>query len=156
MPRRRFQQLPVGYSSEPPLTFVCLDAGDVGSQEVDPVSVQVAAGSVVVLGTAWVDVAGQDLGVSERYARVESVGDGSVPQGVRADVARNTGDLRDPGDHAVDVATVYRLAGDRPKDEPPAGALSPAGFQDAEDGHGDRHGCGLVALADQAQYSVAS
>ena len=112
----------------------CLDAGDVGSQKVDPVSVEVAAGSVVVLGSAGVGVPGQNLSVSERYTCVESVGDGSVPQGVRADVARNTGDLRDPGDHAVDVAAVDRLAGDRPKDESPAGALLPAGFQDAEDG----------------------
>lgn len=43
---------------------VFLDAGDVGSEEVDAVPVEVAAGAVVVLGGAWVGVPGQDLGVS--------------------------------------------------------------------------------------------
>jgi len=41
-----------------------LDAGDVGGQEVDAVSVKVAAGTVVVLGRAWVGVTGEDLGVA--------------------------------------------------------------------------------------------
>lgn len=52
---------------------------------MDPVPVEVAPGSVVVLGSAGIGVPGQDLSVPERYTCVQSVGDGSVPQGVRAD-----------------------------------------------------------------------
>ncbi len=40
------------------------DAGDVGGEEVDAVSVEVAAGAVVVLGGAGVGVPGEDLGVA--------------------------------------------------------------------------------------------
>jgi hypothetical protein len=42
---------------------VLADVRDVGGEEVDPV-VQVAAGSVVVLGGARVGTAGEDLGVA--------------------------------------------------------------------------------------------
>ena len=44
------------------------DSRDVGGEEVDAVSVQVASGAVVVLGGAWIGVPGQDLCVSEWYA----------------------------------------------------------------------------------------
>lgn len=87
----------------------CLDAGDVGSQEVDRMPVQVAAGAIVALGSAGVGVPGQDLGVSQWYTCVESVGDSCMPQRVRADVAWNSSNLRDPGDHPVGVAAVDRL-----------------------------------------------
>ena len=40
------------------------DAGDVGGEEVDAVSVEVAAGAVVVLGGSRVGVSGEDLGVA--------------------------------------------------------------------------------------------
>jgi len=50
------------------------------------VAVEVAAGTVVVLGRAWVGVAGQDLGVTQGDACVQGVGDRCVPQRVRADV----------------------------------------------------------------------
>ena len=40
------------------------DAGDVGGEEVDSVSVEVAPGSVVVLGGSRVGVPSQDLGVA--------------------------------------------------------------------------------------------
>ena len=56
--------------------------------------VEVAAGAVVVLGGAWVGVPGDDLGVAQRDAGVEGVGDGGVPQRVRAHMAANAGDLR--------------------------------------------------------------
>jgi hypothetical protein len=46
------------------------------------VSVEVASGSVVVLGGAGVGMAGEDLGVAERDACVEGVGDRCVPQRV--------------------------------------------------------------------------
>ena len=36
---------------------------------------------------------------------------------------------------------------DRSKKKSPAAALAAAGFQDAEDGHSDRHGRGLDALS---------
>lgn len=55
-----------------------LDAGNVGGEEVDAVSVEVAAGAVVMFGGPGVGVAGEDLGVSERDAGVECVGDGGV------------------------------------------------------------------------------
>jgi hypothetical protein len=51
-----------------------------------PVPVEVAAGAVVVLGGAGVGVPGEDLGVAERYAGVESFGDGGVAKRMRADV----------------------------------------------------------------------
>lgn len=124
-------------------------ARDVGSQEMDPVPVEVAASAVVVLSRAWVGVPSQDLGVSEWNTCVEGVGDGGVPQGVRADVAGDAGDLRDSGDHPVGVAAVDGIARDGSEDEWSGGSLAAAGFQDLEDWHGDRHGGGLVAFADQ-------
>jgi hypothetical protein len=54
---------------------VVLDAGDVGGEEVDAVSVEVASGAVVVLGGAGVGVPGEDLGVAQGDAGVEGVGD---------------------------------------------------------------------------------
>ena len=107
------------------------DAGDVGGEEVDPVSVEVAAGAVVVLGGAGVGVAGEDLGVSQRHTSVEGVGDRGVPQRVRPDMPWDASGLGDPGDHAVNIASVDRLAGDRSQHERPAGPLAPTGFQDA-------------------------
>ena len=56
-----------------------LDAGDVGGEEVDAVAVDVASGAVVVLGGPRVSVPGEDLGVAERDAGVEGVGDRGVP-----------------------------------------------------------------------------
>ena len=41
-------------------------------------AVEVAAGAVVVLGGAWVGVASQDLGIAERHAGVQGVGDRSM------------------------------------------------------------------------------
>jgi hypothetical protein len=49
---------------------------------VDSVPVEVDASAVVVLGSARVGVAGQDLSVSQRYACVEGIGDRGVAQGV--------------------------------------------------------------------------
>jgi len=51
---------------------------------MNPVSVEVAAGSVVVLDGSGVRMSGEDLGVAKRYAGVEGVGDCCMPQGVRA------------------------------------------------------------------------
>ena len=42
----------------------CSDSSDVGGEEVDAVSVEVAAGAVVVLGRARVCMAGEDLGIT--------------------------------------------------------------------------------------------
>ena len=58
-------------------------AGDVGGEEVDAVSVQVAAGPVVVLGGAGVGVTGEDLGGAQGNGGVEGVGDRGVPQRMR-------------------------------------------------------------------------
>ena len=44
------------------------DAGDVGGEEVDAVTVEVAAGTVVVLGSPRVAVPGDDLRIAERDA----------------------------------------------------------------------------------------
>jgi len=46
---------------------------------VDTAPVEVAAGAVVVLGGARVDMAGEDLRVAERDAGAEGVRDGGVP-----------------------------------------------------------------------------
>ena len=62
------------------------DPCDVGGEEVDAVSVEVASGAFVVLGGAGVGVAGEDLGVAQGDAGVQGVGD-RVPQGVWADVS---------------------------------------------------------------------
>lgn len=78
-----------------------LDASDVGGEEVDAVAVEVAAGAVVVLG-AGVGVPGEDLRIPQGDSGAGGVGDGGVPQGLRADVPRDSGGRRDPDDHAVD------------------------------------------------------
>jgi len=109
-----------------------LHAGDVGGEEVDAVPVEVASGAVVVLGGSRVGMAGEDLDVAQRHTRVERVRDRGVPQRVRADVPRDASGFRDPGDHAVDVPSVDRLAGDRSQHQRPAGPLAAAGLQDAE------------------------
>lgn len=38
-------------------------------------AVEVSAGAFVVLGGAWVGVPGEDLGVAQRHAGVEGIGD---------------------------------------------------------------------------------
>jgi hypothetical protein len=75
---------------------------------------------------------------------------------VWADVPRDAGDRRDPEHHPVDVSSVDGLAGGRPQDQWPVGALSAAGLEDPEDRDGDGHGDGLVAFADQVQDTVAA
>jgi hypothetical protein len=89
------------------------DTCDVGGEEVDAVAVEVAAGAVVVLGGAGVGVSRQDLSISERDTGVESVGDRGVTQRVWAEVSGDTVRPCDPGDYALAVASVDRLAGDR-------------------------------------------
>jgi hypothetical protein len=51
-------------------------ARDVGGEEVNAVAVEVAAGAGVVLGGAGVGMPGQDLGIAQRHACVQGVGDG--------------------------------------------------------------------------------
>ena len=46
------------------------DAGDVGGEEVDAVSVKIAASSVVVLGCTGVGVAGEDLRITKGHAGI--------------------------------------------------------------------------------------
>ena len=45
-------------------------------------AVEVSAGSVVVLGGAWICVAGEDLGVAQWHSGVECVGDRGMAQRV--------------------------------------------------------------------------
>ena len=73
-----------------------------------------------------------------------------------ADVARNASGPRDALDHPVGVSTVDRVAGLRPKDEVSRTALAAAGLQHPQDGDSQGHGGGLVALAHQAQDTVAA
>jgi hypothetical protein len=63
------------FDAEPPS-----HPGDIGGEEVDAVSVEFAARSVVVLGGSGVGVASEDLRVAEGDTGVEGVGDGCVPQ----------------------------------------------------------------------------
>lgn len=97
-------------------------------------AVEVAAGAVVVLGGPGVGVPGEDLRVSQRDAGVEGVGDRGVPQRVRADVSGDAGHLSDSDDHAVAVASVDRLARQRPQNQRPFGEFASAGLQDAQAG----------------------
>jgi hypothetical protein len=48
-----------------------LYVGEVGGEELEAMVVEVPAGAVFVLGGAWVGVAGDDLGIVQRYAGVE-------------------------------------------------------------------------------------
>ena len=61
-----------------------------------------------------------------------------------------------PAALAIRVTSVDGLAGDWPQDQRPACALPPAGFQNAQDGYGERHGGGLAAFADQVQHAVSA
>lgn len=74
----RWSGIAEGHST--PVCGVRLDARDVGGEKADSVSIEVAAGAVVVLGGARVGVAGEDLRVAEWHAGVEGVGDGGVAQ----------------------------------------------------------------------------
>lgn len=56
---------------------------------MDAVTVEVAAGAVIVLGGSRIGVSREDLGVAERDPGVEGVRDCRMSQRVRADV---TGD----------------------------------------------------------------
>ena len=47
-----------------------------------------------------------------------------MPQAVRADVPWDASGFRDPGDHAVGVPSVDRLAGDRSQYQRPGGPLA--------------------------------
>ena len=103
-----------------------LDAGDVGGEEVDSVAVEVAPCAVVVLGGPGVGMAGEDLGVAERHAGVEGVGDRRVTERVRADVTGDPGSLRDPRDHPIGIAAIDRIARDWPQDQWPGGPFATA------------------------------
>ena len=59
-----------------------------------------------------------------------------------------------PGDHPVGVAAVNRFA--RVRHERSFGAFAPAGLENPENRHGQWHGGGLVAHADQVQHPVAA
>jgi hypothetical protein len=57
-----------------------LDPGDVGGEEVDAVPIEVASGAVVVLGRSRICMSREDLGITERDARVEGVSDCRMTQ----------------------------------------------------------------------------
>jgi hypothetical protein len=59
-----------------------LDVGDVGGEKVDAVSVEVAAGAVVMLGGPRIGMTGEDLRITQRDAGIEGVDDGCMPQRV--------------------------------------------------------------------------
>ncbi len=85
---------------------------------MDAVAVQVASGAVVVLGGAWLRLCAagmscEDLAITQRHTRIQSVGDRGVPQRVWADVAWDASGLCDPKHHPVAVAPVDRLARQR-------------------------------------------
>ena len=107
-----------------------------------------------MLAGAGVGVPGEDLGIAQRRAGVEGIGDGRVAQRVRADVPGHPGGFRDPAHHSVAVAAVDRLARDRAQDQGSVGAFSTARLENAQDRDGQRHGRWLVALADQVQHPV--
>jgi hypothetical protein len=71
---------------------------------VDAVAVEVATGSVVVLGGARVGVAGKDLRVTQRDAGVQGIRDRRVPQRMGADVPRDASGYRARKDTAANWA----------------------------------------------------
>jgi len=77
------------------------------------VVVEVASGSVVVLGCPGVGVAGEDLCVPQGYSGGESVGDGGVTQGRRSAVQGWRGEAADEAFNAVQIGVA---AGDVPLD----------------------------------------
>ena len=117
-------------------------------------AVEVVPGAVVVGGGPGVGMAGGDLGVAERNAGVEGVGDRRVTQRVRADPPRDAG-LARPGRPSGRRRGGRRQPGAQKQDQGPVVALAAAGLEGAEDGDGERHGGGLVALADEAEDAVA-
>jgi len=123
---------------------------------VDAVAVEISSGTVVVFGGSRVGVPGEDLGVPQRDASVEGVGDGGVAQRVRADVS---GDRCGPGDaldHPIHVTSINRLAGERTQDERSGAPLASACLEHSKNRDSDWHGGGLVALADYVQDAVAA
>jgi hypothetical protein len=57
-----------------------LHPSDVGSEEVDAVAVEVATCAIIVLDSAWIGMAGEDLRVAQRDTGVKGVGDSAMPQ----------------------------------------------------------------------------
>ena len=98
----------------------------------------------------------EDLGVAQRDADVEGIGDGRAAERVWADVAGDGRCFRDAGDHSVGVSAVDGAAGHGAQDESSLGTAAAAGLEDAQHRDGDRHGGGLVALPDDVQYSVSA
>jgi hypothetical protein len=56
-----------------------LGTGDEGGEELHGVPVEVAACNAVVLGGPGIGVAAEDLGVRQRHAGIQGVGDRGVP-----------------------------------------------------------------------------
>jgi hypothetical protein len=130
------------------------DTGDVRREEVDAVTVEVAARPVVMLSGAWVGVPGQDLRVAQRNAGVQGIGDRGVTQRVRADVSRDLCHRRDSDHHPVGVATVDGISRVRPKHQRSRRPIAAARLESPEYRDGDRHGRWLVAFADQMKHPV--
>jgi hypothetical protein len=123
---------------------------------VDVVAVEVAAGTVVVLGGSRIGVSREYLVVTERDPCVKGVGDRRMSKRVRADVTGDASGLRDPQHHPVDVAAVDRRPRLGSQDQRSGDALTAAGLQNPQDRDGQRHSGGLVALAHQVQHPMAS
>jgi hypothetical protein len=118
------------------------------------VAVEVASGSVVVLGRSRVGVAGEDLCVPQRDAGVEGVGDGSVPQGVglmclgmpATPLRSGAPSGRRRGGQSVSPIWAAGSAARR--------SAGRGGLEDQDQRDGQRHGGGLAACADQMQDAV--
>lgn len=99
---------------------------------------------------------GQDLGIAQRHARVQGVGDRRMARGVWGDVARDPSGRRDPGDHPVAVAPSIGFP-DRGRSTGGPSVRSPrAGLEDPKNRDGQRHGGGLADLADEVQDPVSA
>ena len=61
-----------------------------------------------------------------------------------------------PAALAIRVTSVDGLAGDWPQDQRPFGASPAAGLEDAQARHGQGHGGGLAAFADQVQHATSA
>jgi hypothetical protein len=130
----------------PTRTFSVL-AGHVCGQDVVAVSVEVVPSSVVFRGRSRVRVAGSDLHVAQRYARVEHGGDVGVSQRMRVDPMRDRALPGQPFDDSVCAAAGHPATVTVPKDRA-LGSVGNGGVDVSRDVWRQRDRGRLAALAD--------
>jgi hypothetical protein len=127
--------------------------GEVGSDRVCSVAVEVVTPSVVTPGGSRVGMTGEVLNVSERHPSVEGCGDGRVAQRVRADALTDTCRPRQATNDAGCVVAVETCRA-RVQEQRPGDSISKRGVQGCH-GSGDEGDRGsLSALARHSENLV--